>query len=424
MRNHKRWTTVEILSVALILGLAATAPGVSAGAIIPPRMDTLFGSNPVVVVTQSRVLTSPESIRAAQTVLRDRKYYDGPINGVMTLTTRDAIRRFQEDRNMTVSGDLDFETARALGVPIEIGGRPSQTVITSPESIRFAQMTLRDRGLYNGPINGEMNNATRAAIRQLQQANSLPVTGDLDRRTARLLGVAGESGMEAEPIEILNPRAERPGRDSIRISMDVRTRGSGWEVFVNRFASGTTLHVYVRGVPPRVPTGPVTDYRPFTETYNDLPGITRVIVHGPQRDFTIDLVGSGTGVGNPRQIAILASRLLQDYQRDLNIRSGRGQVVFDSRRNFAPNEIEVLFQMSSLQAVAELYGQMSPSVTNLDAVKGGADSLLRQARMLNRMLKRTDFVLSAIVRNDWKLLKAEIGQISLTDADVENDTTQ
>lgn len=423
MRNHKRRTNIEIL-VAMILGFAATVPGADAGSIIPARMDTQAGSNHAVAVAQSRVLTSPDSIRAAQTVLRDRNYYNGPISGVMNLTTRDAIRRFQEDRNMAVTGDLDFETARALGIPIEVGGRPSQNVVTSPESIRFAQMTLRDRGFYNGPINGEMTNATRAAIRQLQQASNLPVTGDLDMRTARLLGIASESGIESGPIEILNPRAERAGRDTIRISMDVRTRGAGWEIFVNRFASGSTLHVYVRGVPPRVPTGPVTDYRPFTETYNNLPGITRVIVHGPQRDFTVDLVGAGTGIGNPRQIAILASRLLQDYQRDLNIRSVRGQVLFDTRRNFGPHEVEVLFQMSSLKAVAELYGQLNPSVTDPDAIKGGADSLLRQARMLNRMLKRTDFVLSDIVRNDWRLLKAEIGQISLTDADVENDTSQ
>jgi hypothetical protein len=80
--------------------------------------------------------------------------------------------------------------------------------------------------------------------------------------------------------------------------------------------------------------------------------------------------------------------------------------------------------MSSLHAVAELYGQLSPAVTDLDALKGGADSLLRQARLLNRMLKRTDLVLSPTVRNDWKLLKAEISQISLTDADVDNDTIQ
>ncbi len=431
MLHHNRRTAAGIRLVALILGLASTS--------LASRMDSHVGSNPGVVVgdqvsydrdggAQSRVvLTSPDSIRAAQTVLRDRNYYNGPISGVMNLATRDAIRRFQEDRNLTATGYIDFETARALGIPSDTGGRPSQTLFTSPESIRFAQMTLRDRGLYSGPINGQMTNATRAAIRQLQQDNNLQVNGDLDMRTARLLGITGESGIEAGPIEILNPRAERLGRGSIRISMDVRTRGSGWEVFVNRFASGATLHVYVRGVAPRVPTGSVTDYRPFTETYNDLPGIARVVVHGPQRDFSIDLVGAGaggTGIGNPAQIAILAGRLLQAYQRDLNIRSNRGQVVFSSRRNFRPNEVEVFFQMSSLHAVAELYGQLSPAVTDLDALKGGADSLLRQARLLNRMLKRTDLVLSPTVRNDWKLLKAEISQISLTDADVDNDTIQ
>ena len=378
------------------------------------------------------VLTSYDSIRSAQTTLRTRNYYNGPINGEMNQATRDAIQRFQHDRNIANSGELDIATARALGIPVEVAGPPAQqTVFASTESIRFAQMTLRDRGYYTGPINGVMNQTTRNAIRQLQRERNLSMNGELDLRTARELGIASDSGFESAAIEIMNPLAERVGPGSIRISADVHTQGSGWQIFVNRFVTGNTLHVYVRGVAPRYSRSTAIDHHPFTETYNDLPNVARVIIHGPQRDFTAELVGDrggpvgstgSTGIGNPRQIALLANRLLQDFQRELNMRNNRGQVIFDTRRDFRPSEVEVLFQITSLQASAELYNQLTTSVTDPDAVKGAASGLMRQARLLERIMRRdAHLTMSSIVSADWQQLQAELARISVTDANQDGD---
>jgi peptidoglycan hydrolase-like protein with peptidoglycan-binding domain len=373
------------------------------------------------------VLTSADSVRSAQIALRSRNYYNGPINGVMNQATRDAINNFQHDRNVANTGELNIATARALGIPVEVVGPPAQTVFTSAESIRFAQITLRDRGYYAGPIDGVMNQTMRNAIRQLQRDRNLSTTGDLDLSTAREMGIASDSGIESAAIEIMNPRAERIGAGSIRISADVHTQGSGWEIFVNRFVTGNTLHVYVRGVPPRYSTGSV-DHHPFTETYNDLPNVARVIIHGPQRDFTADLLGDrggaagATGIGNPRQITLLANRLLQDFQRELNMRNNRGQVIFDTRRDFRPNEVEVLFQITSLQAAAELYNQLTASITDPDAVKGAAGGLLRQARMLERIMRRDpQLTLSSTLSADWQQLQNELSRISVTDANQDGD---
>jgi hypothetical protein len=274
-----------------------------------------------------------------------------------------------------------------------------------------------------------MNQPMHNAIRELQRDRNLGITGELDLSTARELGIASDSGTESAAIEIMNPRAERIGAGSIRISADVHTQGSGWQVFVNRFVTGTTLHVYLRGVPPRYSTGTAIDRHPFTETYNDLPNVERVIIHGPQRDFTADLLHvdgggtvGGTGIGNPRQIALLASRLLQDVQRELNMRTNRGQLVFDTRRDFKPNEVELLFQVTSLQAAAELYSQLTTSITDPDAVKGAVGGLIRQARLLERIMKRdTPLMLSPIVRADWQQLQAELARINVADANVDAD---
>jgi peptidoglycan hydrolase-like protein with peptidoglycan-binding domain len=370
------------------------------------------------------VLTSADSIRSAQIALRSGNYYDSVANGVMNQATRDAIIRFQHDRRIPASGELDIATARELGIPFEAAGSPVQTVFTSVASIRFAQVTLRDRGYYTGPINGEMNQATRNAIRQLQRDRNLGTNGELDLSTARELGIASESGIESAAIEILNARAERISGGAIRISADVHTQGSGWQVYVNRFVAGNTLHVYVRGVPPRYSTNSAVDHHPFTETYNDLPNVARVIIHGPQRDFTADLLGDRAGtvasIGNPRQITFLANRLLQDFQRELSIRSNRGQVIFDTRRDFKRGEVEVLFQLTSLQAAAELYNQLTSSITDPEAVKGAAGGLMRQTRFLDRMMRRDgQLTFSSTVSADWQLLQTELARINVVDGNLD-----
>ena len=307
---------------------------------------------------------------------------------------------------------------------------PQQTVFNSFQSVQLAQIALRDRGYYNGPINGEMTVATREALRSYQRDHNLPISGDLNPMTARDLGIASEQGFEASAIEIADARAERVGRDAIRIFVDVHTAGSGWQVFVNRFVNNNTLHVYVRGVPRREAIGSAIDHHPFSDTFYNLGNVSRVVFHGPQRDLIVDLRGGvigggngpGLGTGNSRQILFLANRLLQDYQRELNVRGNRGQVIFDTRRNFRQNEVELLFELNSLQASAELYNQMVSGISDPDALRGAADSLVRQMRLTSRIMRRADAALSSIVSNDWSQLRDEVRIITVTDANIDTDT--
>jgi len=55
--------------------------------------------------------------------------------------------------------------------------------------IRKMQETLRDKGHYRGKVDGVFGLRTRASIRAYQKAENLPVTGQVDTRTARGLGV-------------------------------------------------------------------------------------------------------------------------------------------------------------------------------------------------------------------------------------------
>ena len=58
----------------------------------------------------------PVWVRAAETALSLRGYYGGPLDGMKTALYGDALRRFQADAGLAVSGRLDDATADALGL--------------------------------------------------------------------------------------------------------------------------------------------------------------------------------------------------------------------------------------------------------------------------------------------------------------------
>ena len=74
-------------------------------------------------LTPSALGASSEDIRTVQKSLNDKGYDAGPVDGVLGLRTRAAIRQYQASEKLTVNGRLDAETAGKLGVgPESIGG--------------------------------------------------------------------------------------------------------------------------------------------------------------------------------------------------------------------------------------------------------------------------------------------------------------
>ncbi|HZG51883.1 MAG TPA: peptidoglycan-binding domain-containing protein [Pyrinomonadaceae bacterium] len=60
---------------------------------------------------------------------------------------------------------------------------------STKEQIKQAQVLLRTRGFYNGQEDGKLNADTRAALRKYQEAESLKVTGTLNKVTLERMGV-------------------------------------------------------------------------------------------------------------------------------------------------------------------------------------------------------------------------------------------
>ena len=67
--------------------------------------------------SRHELLRDPAYVASLQTVLRDRGYYCGPIDGVMSELVSDAIARVQKNHLQRVNGQLTVPVRRALHLP-------------------------------------------------------------------------------------------------------------------------------------------------------------------------------------------------------------------------------------------------------------------------------------------------------------------
>lgn len=73
-------------------------------------------------------------------------------------------------------------------------------VFVVKNEIKKVQETLRNKGHYEGKVDGVFGLRTRAGIRAYQKAENLPITGQVDTRTADGLGVRPESTWENSQV--------------------------------------------------------------------------------------------------------------------------------------------------------------------------------------------------------------------------------
>jgi peptidoglycan hydrolase-like protein with peptidoglycan-binding domain len=91
-----------------------------AAGISGPRPSPL----PVTTSGDERVpAAAPENeVKKTQQALRDRKHYRGTVDGSFGLRTRAGIRSYQKAESLPITGQIDSQTAAALGVRPESTG--------------------------------------------------------------------------------------------------------------------------------------------------------------------------------------------------------------------------------------------------------------------------------------------------------------
>ena len=137
----------------------------------PFNRDSFTGENGTIVQSPSEenptttaILTQGSrgsQVRDLQQRLRELGYFNGRSTGNFGPLTKAAVIKFQQDSGLTPSGDIDEATKAAL---------QTRTGSANNLSVRELQQRLKERGFYSGPIDGNLNDRTKAAIKAAQQA--------------------------------------------------------------------------------------------------------------------------------------------------------------------------------------------------------------------------------------------------------------
>jgi peptidoglycan hydrolase-like protein with peptidoglycan-binding domain len=155
--------------------------------------------------TAVRESTTTDLVSRAQEELRELGYNPGPIDGIMGPRTQQALRRYQRDFNIPVTGTLNAQTRQQLlreerasvpenwrETPVTLGGQLTEG------TIQVAEQNLKEFGFDPGPVDGVFTAQTEAAVRAFQERRGIPVSGILDDVTkSELLKGYGAGGAAA-----------------------------------------------------------------------------------------------------------------------------------------------------------------------------------------------------------------------------------
>lgn len=150
-----------------------------------------------------------DQIDQAQKILKEKGMLTGEATGKMDKETRAAIRGFQKDNGLRSTGTLNRATLEKLGIELtekqklipvspdsfvtanDKGPEKPKRVIfrATKDQIIQAQKILKEKSLYSGEESGRLNDETRAGLKKFQEANSLQITGTLNRATLEKMGI-------------------------------------------------------------------------------------------------------------------------------------------------------------------------------------------------------------------------------------------
>ncbi|HKG21196.1 MAG TPA: peptidoglycan-binding protein, partial [Blastocatellia bacterium] len=153
-------------------------------------------------VEENLPLSSPEMVRRAQVELKNQGYYEGQADGAMSPRTTNAIKTYQQEHNLTVTGDLDPRTAASLGIT----------------GASRAGGATRPRG-------------ASAPGRPQPAGQRLP-------------------GNDAVLANVLSATASRTPDGAIQVIINTQANTGGWRWFGEQIVNGDTLEVFARAIPP------------------------------------------------------------------------------------------------------------------------------------------------------------------------------
>jgi len=124
-----------------------------------------------------------DDVKVLQQRLTELFYYSGNLSGRYREGTRAAIKAFQEDFDLEVTGEADAKTQSLLFStlyrPLKVG--------SSGEDVKRLQTRLMELGYYTGKISGNYLEGTKSAIAAFQEKVGEEATGIADPDTQSVL---------------------------------------------------------------------------------------------------------------------------------------------------------------------------------------------------------------------------------------------
>jgi peptidoglycan hydrolase-like protein with peptidoglycan-binding domain len=138
---------------------------------------------------------TPAAVQAVQDHLRSAGAYNGAVDGVWGPDSAAALQRFQADKQLQVTGQLNQATVATLGLDPSVLLSSQQAVLVPPGetlrpgSVRAVQSQLRHLGFYTGNVDGVWGQGTQSAIERFQQGRGLQPNGQLNPATVSAMGL-------------------------------------------------------------------------------------------------------------------------------------------------------------------------------------------------------------------------------------------
>ncbi len=132
-------------------------------------------------------------IRGIQEELAAHGYKPGPADGIIGPRTTRAVRKYQRDAGLPVTGVATRELLDHMKfVQPKVYARPEP----KPSGLVYdVQVKLRDLGYYDGSRDGRLGPRTREAARAFRYDAGLPVSGIIDEALLAALTLA-----EVQPV--------------------------------------------------------------------------------------------------------------------------------------------------------------------------------------------------------------------------------
>jgi peptidoglycan hydrolase-like protein with peptidoglycan-binding domain len=151
------------------------------------------------------------AVSELQQLLQNKGFYNGKIDGDFGAGTTNAVLKFQQANGLLadgIVGSSSWSKLRAV-LPSPLQALPTLLPGSKGTAVAQAQQLLKDKGYYQGRIDGDFGMGTRDAIAAFQRANGLTVDGKVGEKTWQKLQASAIADTTPETpvmvIEIVRP---------------------------------------------------------------------------------------------------------------------------------------------------------------------------------------------------------------------------